>query len=131
MTHLNFILRDFSLRENCLADYPSLLSQEHNNRLNIESIKSAPRILAYSNSQHKGYNFNDCIRVRKGRIYFMFTVAPENLTLNKIGYKNTWSKNRLISEQFEIEITQQQAKQMINRLTKILNKLKQKLKDLK
>ena len=26
MTHLNFILRDFSLRENRLADYPSLLS---------------------------------------------------------------------------------------------------------
>ncbi len=36
-----FTLRDFSLRENRLADYPSLLSQEHNNRLTVRSVALA------------------------------------------------------------------------------------------
>jgi len=40
MSHF-FTLRDFSLRENRLADYPSLLSQEHNNRLTVRSVALA------------------------------------------------------------------------------------------
>jgi hypothetical protein len=34
----SFTLRDFSLRENRLADYPSLLSQEHNKRYTVRSV---------------------------------------------------------------------------------------------
>ena len=34
-------LRDFSLRENRLADYPSLLSQEHNIRLAVRLLADA------------------------------------------------------------------------------------------
>ncbi len=41
MTHLNFTLRDFCLWQNRLADYPSLLSQEHNNRLTVRSVALA------------------------------------------------------------------------------------------
>ena len=41
MNALAFTLRDFSLRENRLADYPSLLSQEHNNRLTVRSVALA------------------------------------------------------------------------------------------
>jgi len=33
-----FTLRDFSLRENHLAGYPSLLTQEHNIRLAVRSV---------------------------------------------------------------------------------------------
>ncbi len=34
-------LRDFSLRENRLADYPSLLTQEHNIRLAVRLLADA------------------------------------------------------------------------------------------
>ena len=41
MTHHFFTLRDFSLRENHLAGYPSLLSQEHNIRLAVRLLADA------------------------------------------------------------------------------------------
>jgi len=41
MTVEFFTLRDFSLRENRLADYPSLLSQEHNIRLAVRLLADA------------------------------------------------------------------------------------------
>ncbi len=41
MTPIYFTLRDFSLRENRLADYPSLLSQEHNIRLAVRLLADA------------------------------------------------------------------------------------------
>ena len=34
----NFTLRDFSLRENRLADYPSFLTEEHNKRYAVRSV---------------------------------------------------------------------------------------------
>jgi hypothetical protein len=41
MNALSFTLRDFSLRENHLAGYPSLLSQEHNIRLAVRLLADA------------------------------------------------------------------------------------------
>jgi len=41
MTPIYFTLRDFSLRENRLADYPSLLTQEHNIRLAVRLLADA------------------------------------------------------------------------------------------
>lgn len=34
----DFTLRDFSLRENRLADYPSFLTEEHNKRYAVRSV---------------------------------------------------------------------------------------------
>ena len=41
MTPIYFTLRDFSFQENRLADYPSLLSQEHNIRLAVRLLADA------------------------------------------------------------------------------------------
>ena len=41
MRTLAFTLRDFSLRENHLAGYPSLLSQEHNIRFIVRLLADA------------------------------------------------------------------------------------------
>ncbi len=41
MTPIYFTLWDFCLRQNRLADYPSLLSQEHNIRLTVRSVALA------------------------------------------------------------------------------------------
>ena len=41
LTVSEFTLRDFSLRENHLAGYPSLLSQEHNIRLAVRLLADA------------------------------------------------------------------------------------------
>lgn len=95
---------------------------EHDQRI-INHLNSAPRICGYRNTQLNEYDFRDFIRVYKGRVFLMFTISPENLTLEKLGYNDKWSKNRFVSEQFEIEITKEHVKQMIERLTRILNKL--------
>jgi hypothetical protein len=41
MNPFKFTLRDFSLRENHLAGYPSLLTQEHNIRLAVRLLADA------------------------------------------------------------------------------------------
>ena len=90
----------------------------------FNTLEYAPRIISFSNTQHKRYDFNDCIRKYKDKLFFMFTVAPENLTLGNIGYADKWSRNRLVAEQFEIEINKRQAKQIIEKLKKILKRMK-------